>query len=164
MSAAQALRAARAAGIKLDIDGDDLLWAAPEQPSTAVLALLARHKAGIVRLLRSGDDKWSAEDWQAFFDERAGIAEYDGGRSRQEAEALAFEHCVVNGLCATRFDQCLAAVFAVVAVTSTQASCCRSAPKPLGTPGFIRIVGQHGTPSARRTPSPTSQRRGSRRP
>src|SRR4029453_17284667 len=98
MSAAQALRAARAAGIKLDIDGDDLLWAAPEQPSTAVLALLARHKAGIVRLLRSGDDKWSAEDWQAFFDERAGIAEYDGGRSRQEAEALAFEHCVLEWL------------------------------------------------------------------
>jgi hypothetical protein len=98
MSAAQALKAARGAGIKLDIDGDDLLWAAPEQPSTAVLDLLARHKAGIVRLLRLGDDEWSAEDWQAFFDERAGIAEHDGDRSRQQAEALAFEHCVVEWL------------------------------------------------------------------
>jgi hypothetical protein len=98
MSAAQTLKAARAAGIELDIDGDDLLWAAPEQPPTAVLDLLARHKTGIVRLLRSGDDEWSAEDWQAFFDERAGIAEHDGGLSRSEAEALAFDHCVVEWL------------------------------------------------------------------
>jgi hypothetical protein len=98
MSAAQVLKAARAAEIELDIDGDDLLWAAPEQPPTAVLDLLARHKTGIVRLLRSGNGEWSAEDWQAFFDERAGIAEHDGGLSRQEAEALAFEHCVVEWL------------------------------------------------------------------
>jgi hypothetical protein len=86
MSAAQALKAARAAGIELDIDGDDLLWAAPEQPPTAVLDLLARHKTGIVRLLRSGGDGSSAEDWQAFFDERAGIAEFDGGLPRGQAE------------------------------------------------------------------------------
>ena len=98
MSAAQALKAARAAGIELDVDGDDLLWASPKQPPTAVLDLLACHKAGIVRLLRSGDDEWSAEDWQAFFDERAGIAEHDGGLSRGEAEALAFDHCVMEWL------------------------------------------------------------------
>lgn len=98
MSAAQALKAARAAGIEIEVDGDDLLWASPKQPPTAVLDLLARHKTGIVRLLRPGGDGWSIEDWQAFFDERAGIAEYDGGLSRQEAEALAFEHCVVEWL------------------------------------------------------------------
>jgi hypothetical protein len=60
------------------------LWAAPDQPPAAVLDLLARHKTWIVRLLRSGDYNWSAEDWQAFFDECAFIAEYDGGRSREE--------------------------------------------------------------------------------
>ena len=38
-------------------------------------------------LLRPGQDGWSAEDWQAFFDERAGIAEFDGGLPRAEAEA-----------------------------------------------------------------------------
>ena len=32
-----------------------------------------------------GTDK----DWQAYFDERAGIAEFDGGLSRVEAEAQA---------------------------------------------------------------------------
>ncbi len=37
---------------------------------------------------------WGADDWQAYFDERAGIAEYDGGLSRHEAEQQAFKCCV----------------------------------------------------------------------
>ena len=32
-------------------------------------------------------DGWAPEDWQAYFDERAGIAQFDGGLSRPEAEA-----------------------------------------------------------------------------
>lgn len=40
------------------------------------------------------DDDWSAEDWQVFFDERAGIAEFDGGLSRPEAEAQASACCM----------------------------------------------------------------------
>lgn len=43
-----------------------------------------------------GHEVWTAEDWQAFFDERAGIAEFDGGQSREQAEATAFECCVVE--------------------------------------------------------------------
>ena len=35
-------------------------------------------------LLRTGRDSWSGEDWRAFFDERAGIAEFDGGLPRLE--------------------------------------------------------------------------------
>ena len=42
----------------------------------------------------STDNDWSAEDWQVFFDERAGIAEFDGGLSRPEAEAQARASCV----------------------------------------------------------------------
>lgn len=49
-------------------------------------------------LLRSGECGWSAEEWQLFFDERAGIAEFDGGLSRAEAEASAFAHCVAEWL------------------------------------------------------------------
>jgi hypothetical protein len=41
-------------------------------------------------------DRWGAEDWRVFFDERAGIAEYDGGVSRAEAEARAFEWCIIE--------------------------------------------------------------------
>ncbi len=37
---------------------------------------------------------WDAEDWRAFFDERAGIAEYDGGLPRADAEVRAFACCV----------------------------------------------------------------------
>ena len=89
MSAVEALKAARAAGIQLGIDGDDLVLEASAPPPPGVIDLLSRHKAGIVALLRPADDGWSAEDWQVFFDERAGIVEFDGGAPRTWAEALA---------------------------------------------------------------------------
>jgi hypothetical protein len=95
MSAAEAFKAARAAGVKLGIDGDALTLEASTAPPPAVLDLLARHKAGIVALLRPG---WAGEDWLAFFDERAGIAEFDGGLPREQAEVRAFECCVVEWL------------------------------------------------------------------
>jgi hypothetical protein len=150
MSAAQALKAARAAGIELDVDGDDLLWASPKQPPTAVLDLLARHKTGIVRLLRPGGDGWSIEDWQAFFDERAGIAEYDGGLSRQEAEALAFEHCVVEWLMRHPVRSMPGCCLGCGRGEEYAGIVGHSAWKPADTYGCIRIVGQHGTPPGRR--------------
>ena len=52
MSAAEALKAARAAGIQLGIDGDDLVLEASAPPPCAVLDLLSRHKADIVTLLQ----------------------------------------------------------------------------------------------------------------
>jgi hypothetical protein len=48
-----------------------------------------RHKAGVVALLRPGEDGWSAE-WQAFYDEGAAIAQFDGGLPRAQAETHAF--------------------------------------------------------------------------
>jgi hypothetical protein len=36
----------------------------------------------------------SRDDWQAYFDERAGIREFDGDLPRCEAEVLAFEDTV----------------------------------------------------------------------
>lgn len=94
MSAVHTLKLARAAGIRIGIDGDALTLDADAAPPSAVLNLLARHKAQLIALLRPGRDGWSGEDWRAFFDERAGIAEFDGGLPRPEAEALAFECCV----------------------------------------------------------------------
>jgi len=98
MRAAHVLSAARASGVCITVDGDDLILTAASEPPAAVLGLLSQHKAAIVRLLRRSGRDWSAEDWQAFFDERAGIAEFDGGLSRGEAEALALDHCVVEWL------------------------------------------------------------------
>jgi hypothetical protein len=98
MTAAEALQIARAAAIRVTIDGDDLVLDASAQPASFVLDLLSGHKAGIVALLRSTDDGWSAEEWQVFFDERAGIAEFDGGLSRAQAETCAFACCAVEWL------------------------------------------------------------------
>ena len=98
MNAIEALKAARVAGIELALDGDDLVLSAASAPPTAVLNSLSRHKTEIAALLRLGHDGWSGEDWLAFFDERAGIAQFDGGLSRGEAEARAFQFCVVEWL------------------------------------------------------------------
>src|SRR6185436_6697612 len=55
MSATEALKAARAAGVRVGIDGDDLVLEALAPPPSALLDLLSRHKAGIATLLRPDD-------------------------------------------------------------------------------------------------------------
>ena len=72
-------------------------WKRPRR-RRRVIDLLSRHKADVVALLRTWRDGWSGEDWQAFFDERAGIAEFDGGLPRDQAEARAFACCVAEWL------------------------------------------------------------------
>ncbi|EAQ34921.1 hypothetical protein NB311A_05865 [Nitrobacter sp. Nb-311A] len=98
MSAVQALKAARDAGVRIGVDGDSLTLDADSAPDATVLDLLSRHKAGVLALLRTGSDGWSGEDWLAFFDERAAIAEFDGGLPRASAEVHAFDCCVVEWL------------------------------------------------------------------
>ena len=94
MSAAEALTQARAVGIQVRIDGEALVLEASAPPPADVLDLLARHKADILTLLRLGNDGWSGEAWREFFEERAGVAEFDGGLPRDQAEARAFSRCV----------------------------------------------------------------------
>jgi hypothetical protein len=98
MNAAQALQAARAAGIQVKIDGVDLLLRASAPPSAAVLEGLSRHKVHVLALLRLEKVEWTPDDWRAFFDERAGILEFDGGLPRVEAEDQAFACCLVEWL------------------------------------------------------------------
>ena len=98
MSAIAAIKAARAAGVELALDGDDLALKAASAPPAPVLDALSRHKTEIMVLLRPGCDGWSAEDWHVFFDERAGIVEFDGGLPRAKAEAQAFACCIVEWL------------------------------------------------------------------
>jgi hypothetical protein len=98
MSAAAVLRAARAAGVELAIDGNDLLLDAATMPPASVVDALRRHKAEVVEMLRPGGDGWSAEDWRFFFEERAAIAEFDGGLPRTKADAQAIACCIVEWL------------------------------------------------------------------
>src|ERR1700720_339476 len=90
MTAAEAIRAARTAGVQLAADGGDLVLEAASPPPSAVVDALSRHKAEVLKLLRPAGNGWSAADWHAFFDERADVAEFDDGLSRSEAEDHAF--------------------------------------------------------------------------
>ncbi len=83
MTAMKALEAARAVGIDVVLDGENLALQASSPPPDAVLEDLSQNKAGIVALLRPGDDGWNAEDWQVYFYERAGAAKLDGGLPSQ---------------------------------------------------------------------------------
>lgn len=58
----------------------------------ASLATLAEVRANSLSAV------WTATDWQEFYDERAGVAEYDGGMSREKAEWQAYEACIVQWL------------------------------------------------------------------
>ncbi len=98
MSAVEALRMAHENGIRLGIAGADLILDAEREPAPAVLDAIRHYKEEIVALLVADQDAGTAEDWQVFFDERAGIAEFDGGQTREQAEATAFECCVVEWL------------------------------------------------------------------
>jgi hypothetical protein len=62
MNAAEALQAARAAGIQVEIDGADLLLKASAPPPPAVLDGLSQYKARILALLRPAKVGWAADD------------------------------------------------------------------------------------------------------
>ena len=62
------------------------------------LPAIRQNKVAIIGLLLPGEDGWSPQDWRAFFSERAGIAEFDSGLSRAEAETRAFACCVAEWL------------------------------------------------------------------
>ncbi len=98
MSAVEALRLARENGVRLGIAGADLILDADREPAPRVLEAIRHHKAGIVALLTAPESDWTAEDRRTFFDERAGIAKFDGGQSQADAEAIAFECCLVEWL------------------------------------------------------------------
>ena len=82
----------------LGIDGDDLVLEAASAPPAAVLDALSRYKAEIVALLRPAETAGRPRTGRSYFDERAGIVEFDGGLPRAEAEAQAFDCCVVEWL------------------------------------------------------------------
>ena len=98
MRAADALRAAHAAGITVMLDGDGILLEADTEPPPAVLDALARNKLAILDLLKPGPDGWCATDWGAYFDARMRLAASRYGCSRAQAAALAVECCVVEWL------------------------------------------------------------------
>jgi hypothetical protein len=96
MSATKALQSALDFGVLVEVSGDDLLLTAAAEPPASVLDALARHKLEIIGILASTDVGPTAEDWLPLFDERAGIAELDGGQPRELAELQAIGSCVLD--------------------------------------------------------------------
>jgi hypothetical protein len=89
-------------GVKLEADGSKLIVDAPADVLTdELLSQLRANKAELLSLLRAPADEpgWDAADWQAYFDERAGIREHDGGLPRADAESQAFGDAVAQWLC-----------------------------------------------------------------
>jgi hypothetical protein len=98
MTAIDVLRAARAVKIDVCLEGTHLVLRAPQPPPPAIIDALKLNKPTIIAILRRELSDWSMADWHAFFDERAGISECDGGLQRERAEALAFDQCVAEWL------------------------------------------------------------------
>jgi hypothetical protein len=99
LSVAGPFELARSHRIKISVDGDRLIFVGADAPPPAdIVALLKRNEANLVALARQFGHDWTAEDWRAFFDERAAIAEHEGGVPPGRAEAQAFECCVIEWL------------------------------------------------------------------
>jgi hypothetical protein len=98
LTAADALNVARTTGVHVRIEGDALVLSAASPAPAGILDLLVQHKAGIIALLQPGPDDWSAMDWRACFEERAGILEHDAGMPRSEAEAHALAYTALEWL------------------------------------------------------------------
>jgi hypothetical protein len=96
MSATKALQSARDCGVVVKVGGGDLLLAASIEPPANVVEDLVRNKREIIEILTPKDSGPTAEDWLTLFDERAGIAEFDGAQPRELAELQAIGSCVLD--------------------------------------------------------------------
>jgi len=94
MSAVEALKQARAAGIRVGVDGDGIVLAGSEPPRAEIRELLARHKDEILTLLRRGDDGLSVDDWRVYFERSMHFAEIRSDLPRALAHARAFACCL----------------------------------------------------------------------
>jgi hypothetical protein len=92
MTADDLLAAARAWGLKVFADGDRLVVRGPRDAGADLVQALLGRKAELMPLLAL-----TAEE-REYFEERAAIAEFDGGLSRAAAENLAWDFVRANRL------------------------------------------------------------------
>ena len=87
-------------GVALSLEGDRIIADGPDSVLTdETIDAIRQLKPQIRQLLQSEQAKdWDQSDWKAFYDERAGILEYNHGLSREAAERRAFDFTVVEWL------------------------------------------------------------------
>jgi hypothetical protein len=83
MTPNELLAACAQAGVTLKWDKGGIKACGEERAVLVLLPLLKVHKFALLSIYE--------ESMQGYYDERAAIAEYDGGLTRSEAEAQAFE-------------------------------------------------------------------------
>lgn len=90
MKTAETLCVSHAGSVEITLNGTDLVLEASSPPSKAVLDALSRNRTKNFSLVHPGG---SVEDWQVFFDKRAGIDGLDDGLLRSQARAQVFSIC-----------------------------------------------------------------------
>jgi hypothetical protein len=96
MNAAEILEEARNSRVRISVEGNGLVLAAPAPPPTGLLAAMVEHKADLIALLL--EVGWTRAEWLSFYRDRVDALERGGGLLREDAEALAYQHCVVEWL------------------------------------------------------------------
>ena len=79
------------------LDGDLDVQAA-SRPPDVILDLLAANKQELLDFLSPGRNGWSADDWRAYYDERAAANDFLHALRPCEAAARAFDCCVSHWL------------------------------------------------------------------
>lgn len=97
------------AGLTVMVEGDCLRIRGPRRAEAVAKTLLA-NKAEVLAALQSHGDtlSWTItdpgdlpSDWRIEWEERAAVREYDGGQTREHAEAEAFSEIVARMRAAT---------------------------------------------------------------
>ena len=88
------LAAVRAAGGEVVLEEGRLRVVAAIPLPAEILERVTAARLDLLAFLAEASSGWDAVDWQVFFDERAGIAEFSGGLSRPAAERVAWECCL----------------------------------------------------------------------
>ena len=93
---AKIIHEVEAAGGHLAAKGGHLEVSAPAALPSNLVNDLRQHKSGVMEHLTHRPRQWTGEDFRDFYEERAGVLEYDGKLSRPEAERQAFEGTLIQ--------------------------------------------------------------------
>ena len=89
MSAQPILNELLTNGFTLDIEGEKLKVSPASNLTDELRQKIRAHKSELLQALRSKDEANRVDDYTEIFHERAAIAEYDGGITREQAEDMA---------------------------------------------------------------------------
>jgi hypothetical protein len=145
MSAIAALKAARAAGLQLRVEGSDLVLEASAPPPSTLLSLPLWRCCNVAAM--AGRPRTGRHS------ERAGIAEFDGGLSRSQAEQCAFACCVVEWLNRNTVSSMPGRFLGCGGMIIVMTRCCPTASNRPAMHGCMRAAGQLGIRTGRLKPS-----------